>query len=283
VDVSALVHHRSFRAPVAEIWPWLTRSDQLAGWLGAVDLDLTPGGAVALQAWNGDAAAGHVVSVAPPVRLEMAWRPFDLSEESRVSWRLEGDGPGSRLTVAHDNLRSPEERSAAKRWWREALEALHQAVDGGAPSPEWGATIPIAIRASLSRPAAEIWPLMATPGGIEKWIAHVDRFEPAPGGAFRFTSRYQGHEVVEEGQVEEITAESRVRLSWEWAGQGWGGRTKLELSLDAKGPGSALLLVHSAFEEIAVDKSADARRYYATSWPGVLRDLMRLLSPIPAR
>jgi uncharacterized protein YndB with AHSA1/START domain len=179
-------------------------------------------------------------------------------------------------------LRSAEERATTRRWWREALEALKQAVDGGVPSAQWGGTIPIAIRTTLPRPVSEIWPLLATPAGIEKWVAHVERFDAAPGGRFRFTSRYQGREVVEEGLIEEFAPESRVRLGWEWAGQDWGGRTKLDLSLEARGATTSFLLVHSGFEEIASQRAAAARQYYAGSWAGVIRDLRRFLSPAPA-
>jgi len=274
--------YRSFRASVDQVWPHLVRPDLLAGWLGAAELELAPAGTARARTWNGDDWAGHVKVASPPVRLEFVWKLFGLEEEHAISWRMEGDGPGSRLNVTHENLRSPEEKSHARRTWREALDALHAAVDGTGPRPEWGATIPVVLRAVLQRPPAHLWPLFSTPSGLAKWVAEVQQFDAAPGGAFRFRSQYQGREVIEEGRIEEMVPESRLRLSWEWRGEGWGAPTSVEFTLEPRNGGASLLLVHTGFEQIAAERAAAARRSYASGWAGVLRDLARLLAPAPA-
>ncbi|HEY7727772.1 MAG TPA: SRPBCC domain-containing protein [Candidatus Eisenbacteria bacterium] len=281
MTTDALRTYRSFRVPVDRVWPHLSRPELLAGWLGAADFELLPGGAARVKTWNGDEWAGRVTAASPPVRLEFVWRLFEFEEEHAISWSLEGDGPGSRLNVTHENLRSPEEKSHARLTWREALESLHAAVGGG-PRPEWGGTIPIVIRTSLHRPAADLWPLFTTRTGLAKWIAEVQEFDPAPGGAFRFRSRYQGREVIEEGRVEELISESRLRLAWEWRGEEWGSATSVEFTLEPRDGGTSLLFVHSGFERIAPERAVAARRTYATGWAGVLHDLARLLSPAPA-
>lgn len=278
----ALRTYRSFRAPVDRVWPHLSRPELLAGWLGATELELLPGGAARARTWNGDDWSGHVAVASPPVRLDFVWRLFGLEEEHAISWSLEGDGPGSRLNVTHENLRSPEEKSHARRTWREALDALHDVVSGTGPHSEWGATIPVVMRAALQRPALHLWPLFSTPSGLAKWVAEVQQFDAAPGGAFRFRSQYHGREVIEEGRIEELVPESRLRLSWEWRGEGWGGPTSVEFTLEPRDGGTSLLLVHAGFEQIAPERAAAARQNYATGWAGVLRDLARLLAPAPA-
>jgi uncharacterized protein YndB with AHSA1/START domain len=215
-----------------------------------------------------------------------------------VSWTLEGDGPGSRLTVVHDGPAAAEERAHARRYWREALDALAAAADGGGtnggatsgglanggrPGPEWGATIPVVIRTPLGRPASELWTLFATPSGLQKWVARVERFDGVEGGEFRFLSTYQGREVIEEGRIEELVTDARMRLAWEWRGEGWGAPTSVEFTLEPGPAGASLLLVHSGFDLIAPERAADARRNYASGWAGVVRDLERLLAPAPMR
>jgi uncharacterized protein YndB with AHSA1/START domain len=274
--------YRSFRAPVDAVWPHLSRPDLLTGWLGPAELELAPGGATRARTWNGDEWAGRVTVASPPVRLDFVWRLFGFEEEHAISWRLEGDGPGSRLNVTHENLRSPEEKSHARRTWREALEALHGAVSGRGPGPEWGGTIPVVLRAALPRSAADLWPLFSTPAGLAKWVAEVQQFDAAPGGVFRFRSQYQGREVIEEGRIEELVPQARLRLAWEWRGEGWGAPTSVEFTLEPRNAGASLLLVHGGFEQIAPERAAAARRNYATGWAGVLRDLARLLAPAPA-
>lgn len=274
---------RSYRAPVRELWPHLTRPELLARWLGAAEIELAPGGAARFEAWNGDQMTGAVTATSPPGWIEFTWRRFAFGEEEPVTWRLEADGPGSRVVVEHDRLPGPEEKSYGRRLWREALEALRECVDRLQPNPEWGATIPVVARAWLARPAAELWPLFTTAPGLSKWIARVEKFDAVTGGEFRFLSRYQGREVVEEGRVEEITPERKLRLTWEWRGESWGNPTTVEFTLEPRAGGTSLLLVHSGFELIAPGRAHAARRNYATGWAGVIRDLVRLLAPAPLR
>src|SRR2546427_9009967 len=154
---------------------------------------------MSLEAWTGEIVRGRVLSVAAPAKLELAWRPAPPSPENHVSLRLEGDGPGSRLTVTHDGLQSEPERRAARQMWKEALAALRSLLHDGVDGHEWGAGISVTARASMPRSAPDLWPLLSTGPGIEKWVAHVERFDGEAGGMFRLTSKYQGREIVEEG------------------------------------------------------------------------------------
>jgi uncharacterized protein YndB with AHSA1/START domain len=267
---------------MADVWLYLSRPDRIARWAGRAELELAPGGDVSVAAWNGDAAAGRVIAAVPPVRLEIAWRPFGIGPESHVALRLEGDGPGSRLTVVHDGLEAEAERRHARVTWKEALLALRRAVNEDADAAEWGDAIPVVLRTPMPRAASDLWPLISTGAGLAKWMAHVERFDGEAGGAFRFTSRYQGRDVVEEGRIEAVVPESRVALDWEWAGEGWGAATRLELTLEPDASGTSLLLHHSGFERIAPERRLAARRNYAAAWPEVVADLKRLVTPVAA-
>lgn len=283
MEPTAFTHFRSFRSPVHEVWPHVTRPDLLEGWMGSVDLELTHDGHLSVKTWSGDIFRGRVISVVPPTRLEFAWRLFDFEPESHVTWRLAGDGPGSRLTVTHDGLRSREERDHARLFWRESLDALQRLVDERTPSPEWGATHPVTVRAFLPRSAADLWPVLSTGPGLAKWVANVEQFDAQPGGTFRFRSRYRGQDVVEQGLVEEMVPESRLRLSWEWIGEGWGATTEVLFALDPEPGGTSLLIAQSGFDRIEPSRGAEARRNYAMGWPEVLGDLKRLVAPVTTR
>ena len=283
METTSFSHYRSFRSPAVAIWPCLTVPDRLAGWIGEADLELAREGALSLKTWNGDVFRGRVIAAVPTARLELAWRPFDFDPESRVTWRIAGDGPGSRLTVTHDSLRSREERDHARLFWRDSLDALARFADGKVPSPEWGGTHPVTVRAFLPRTAADLWPVLSTASGLAKWVANVEQFDAQPGGAFRFRSRYRGQDVVEQGAVQEIVPESRLKLSWEWVGEGWTAPTELLFALEPEGGGTSLLISHSGFERIDSGKGADARRNYASGWAEVLSDLKRLVAPVAVR
>ena len=273
---------RSFRSPLPEVWIHLTRQEHLARWLGIAEMELLHDGEFHLETWNGDGATGRVIAIAPPVRLELAWRPTALSPESHVVLRLEGDGPGSRLTVTHDGLKSEPERRAARQMWKEALAALRALLHDGTDGHEWGAGIPVTARATVSRPAPEVWPLLSTGPGIEKWVAHVERFDGQAGGTFRLTSKFHGREIVEEGRIEELTPEARMVLSWEWIGEGWGAPTRVEFSIEVEPQGASVLIVHSGFDRIASEQRLAARKNYVAAWPEVLWDLKQLVPPAAA-
>lgn len=283
METTSFVHYRSFRSSTAAIWQCLTIPEHLAGWLGEGDLELVPDGALSLKTWNGDVRTGRVLAAVPPAKLEFTWRPLDSDPESHVVWRLRGDGPGSRLTVTHDGLRSREERDHARLFWRDALEALARFADGKTPSAEWGGTHPVTVRATLPRSAADVWPLLSTGPGLAKWVANVEEFDAQLGGAFRFRSQYRGQDVVEQGAVQEIVPDSRLKLTWELVGEGWAQPTELLLSLEPDLEGTSLLIAHSGFERLEAVRGAAARRNYAGAWPEVLSDLRRLVAPVAAR
>jgi uncharacterized protein YndB with AHSA1/START domain len=283
MEPTSFSHYRSFKSPVTAIWPCLTIPERMAGWIGEADLELARDGALTLKTWNGDAFRGRLISAVPTAKLEFAWKPFDFDPESRVTWRLAGDGPGSRLTVTHDGLRSREERDHARLFWRESLDALARLVDAKTAGSEWGGTHPVTVRTFLPRPTADLWPLLSTAAGLTKWVASIDQFDPQPGSAFQFRSRYKGQDVVEQGTVLEIVPESRLKLSWEWVGEGWAAPTELLFALEPEAAGASFLISHSGFERIQPGDGLAARRNYAIAWAEVLSDLKRLVSPVAAR
>ncbi|HMI32360.1 MAG TPA: SRPBCC domain-containing protein [Candidatus Limnocylindrales bacterium] len=283
MEPTSFSHFRSFKSPVTAIWPCLTIPDRLGGWLGEADFDLAREGPILVKTRNGDVFEGRVMAAVPPARLEFAWRPFNFDPPSHVTWRLSGDGPGSRLTVTHDGLRSREERDHARLFWRESLDALARFADLSVPSSEWGGTHPVTIRAFMPRPAGDLWPLLSTAAGLAKWVANVEQFEAQPGSAFRFRSRYRGQDVVEQGVVQEIVPESKLKLSWDWVGEGWTAPTELLFALEPEEGGTSVLISHSGFDRIEPAAGLAARRNYATAWAEVLADLKQLLTPAGVR
>jgi uncharacterized protein YndB with AHSA1/START domain len=283
METTSFTHYRSFRSTTSAIWQCLTIPERMAGWLGAADLELAHEGTLSLETWNGDRFRGRVIAAVPTARLEFAWRPFEFDPESHVTWRVGGDGPGSRMTVTHDGLRSKEERDHARLFWRDSLDALARFADGKTDAPEWGGTHPVTMRALLPRAASDLWPLISTGSGLAKWVATVEQFEAQQGSAFRFRSRNRGQDVVEQGVVQEVVPESRLKLSWEWVGEAWAAPTELLFALEPEAEGTSLLISHSGFERIAEQGGPAARRNYAGAWAEVLSDLKRLVAPATAR
>lgn len=273
---------RSFRSPVLELWPFFSRPELLERWLGATDFELVVGGELQASLWNGDGVRGRVLALAPPSRLDLAWRSEGPDTERLVRITLEREGPGCRIRLEQDDPGTDLERAHAGSWWTAALNALHSAVEGH-DAHEWGDSLPIVLRAPLGRQAADVWPLLSTPRGLEKWLAGAERFDGVPGGSFRFVSRFQGSEVVEEGVIEAVEPERRIALRWEWVGKGWEAPTGVEMRLEPDPPGAALLIHHSGFDALGSETRLNARRNYAAAWRDVTHDLKRLLATAPTR
>lgn len=273
--------HRSFRDPVLAVWPYWSRPELLERWLGTADLELEAGGVFQASLWNGDQVRASVIATAPPNRLDLAWRGEGPDAETTVRIRLEHEGPGCRVAIEQADPGSDAERSQACGWWSAALDALRAAVNGGSDAHRWGDALPIVLRTPLAREAADIWPLLSTAPGLEKWLATSERFDPSLGGAFRFVSKFKGTEIVEEGRVEAVDPERLVALSWEWMGQGWQAPTRVELRLEPDPSGTALVIRHMGFEGLAPEQRLAARLNYTAGWRDVMQDLKRLVAPGP--
>jgi uncharacterized protein YndB with AHSA1/START domain len=103
---------REVRIPAAreDVWRAMTDLDLLSAWLGeVVELDPRAGGAVLVREPDGSSRRGLVERVEPARALVFRWRrlsgasgSLEVGEASRVAFRLEDDGAGTRLTVTEE-------------------------------------------------------------------------------------------------------------------------------------------------------------------------------------
>ena len=121
---------RHLRRPVAKVWAALTVPERIADWFAeVVSLDLRLGGAIHLRfsEVNYD-IRGLVTELDPPRRLTWTWPQPDGSD-SAVTFALEPDGDGCRLTLIERGLTLSQGAGNAAGWHAH-LEALEDACDG---------------------------------------------------------------------------------------------------------------------------------------------------------
>jgi uncharacterized protein YndB with AHSA1/START domain len=90
-----------------EVWAALTSPELLSRWLGDVlELDPRPGGAVIVRDADGGLRRGLVEFAEPGRALVLRWRRLEdvagalsVGEATRVTFRLEDEGAGTRLAV----------------------------------------------------------------------------------------------------------------------------------------------------------------------------------------
>jgi uncharacterized protein YndB with AHSA1/START domain len=88
-------------AEPADVWRLLTEPDRLGEWLGAeAQIDLRPGGELAVRTSDGETRIGWVEEADAPARLSFWWSAEGDDEATRVQLDLEEAGDGTtRLIV----------------------------------------------------------------------------------------------------------------------------------------------------------------------------------------
>lgn len=111
-------------APPAEVWPALTRSEEISAWFGAdAELEVHPGGRGVFRWPDGTERRAVVEEVEPERRLTFRWLPFQRTAagavvavpSTRVEITLEEAPGGTRVRVL--------EQSAFPRGERRGLSA----------------------------------------------------------------------------------------------------------------------------------------------------------------
>ena len=129
-DTVEITFHRRYARPIEKVWAALTVPERIADWFAEVEaLDLRLGGAIHLS-FPGDHSKirGVVTAYDPPRRLTWTWPQTD-GTESTVTFDLEPDGDGCRLTLTERGLTLSQGAGNAAGWHAH-LEAMEDAVDG---------------------------------------------------------------------------------------------------------------------------------------------------------
>jgi len=115
-------------APVERVWALLTRAEHVGRWFGdaGAEIDLRPGGAMAVNWTDYGTQRARVVAVEPPTRFAYRWAPFKdpggeepvEGNSTLVEFTLAPEAEGTRLRVVESGfaaLATSEERRAENR------------------------------------------------------------------------------------------------------------------------------------------------------------------------
>lgn len=131
---------RRFRAPPEQVWAACTDPALMAQWFGPrewrvieLSAEVRVGGAFSFRMTGPDGIVGAIgtyETVEPPHRLVHSWRWNEGTAHppepttSRVSYLIEPDGDGSRLTFTHEGLADQASADGHRAGWSEALDKL---------------------------------------------------------------------------------------------------------------------------------------------------------------
>jgi uncharacterized protein YndB with AHSA1/START domain len=125
-----ITFHRRYARPIEKVWAALTVAERIADWFAEVEtLDLRLGGAIHLHFPEVNyRIQGVITAYEPPRRLTWTW-PQQDGATSTVSFDLEPDGDGCRLTLVERGLTLAQGAGNAAGWHAH-LEAIEDACDG---------------------------------------------------------------------------------------------------------------------------------------------------------
>lgn len=118
--------------PREDVWRALTDSAILAEWLMPNDFEPRVGHRFTFrtepnpQAGFDGVVHCEVLECAPPSRLVYSWAGGGT--DTRVSYRLEADGDGTRVFFEHSGFESPQALKGAEYGWTRMLEQLAKVV-----------------------------------------------------------------------------------------------------------------------------------------------------------
>lgn len=153
-ESGAIRFERSLPAPVERVWDYLTRSDLRAKWLAAGEMELRPGGRVAMTFRNSDlspdreetperyrqyedvAMTGEVIRAEPPRLLVHSWGEA-WGEPSEVTYALAERDGGTLLTLTHRKLATRDGILSVAGGWHIHLGVLGDVLAGRRPRPFW--------------------------------------------------------------------------------------------------------------------------------------------------
>ena len=103
-------------APVERVWALITEAEHLGRWFGdaGAEIDLRPGGAMAISWDRPGPCRGRVVDVEPHTRFSYRWAPFKdpggeepvEGNSTLVEFTLRSEGDGTRLRVVESGFAS---------------------------------------------------------------------------------------------------------------------------------------------------------------------------------
>jgi uncharacterized protein YndB with AHSA1/START domain len=140
-----------------DVFPYFTDPARYVQWMGSeAMLDPEPGGTYLLRMSDGMANAGEFLQVTPPRTVVFTWGFADAEAAShtlhkpgvpaganpmpagstRVTVTLRPEDGGTRLTLRHDDLPTPELTEGHRIAWNAYLSRLAIRAAGGDPGPD---------------------------------------------------------------------------------------------------------------------------------------------------
>jgi uncharacterized protein YndB with AHSA1/START domain len=160
----------SLPVPPVEVWRAITAPEALSGWFGTLRSPLAAGQENRLDFGDGDFFDLVVLDLKAPACLRYSWRFMGTSPPNEITWRLDHQGPGCRLSVTdHEPGRSLTESIELGKGWADFLSRLHGFLTSGrATRYDWRDEIDVSIEIPAGPGTA--FRRLLSPDAIGLWL-----------------------------------------------------------------------------------------------------------------
>lgn len=257
------------------VWRALTDPGVVCRWFGTLLPGLDPGQTARFDFGDGDFFTVHDIRLDPPHRLCYRWRFLGIGPVNTITWTVEPDASGSRVTVT--DAASARTRASAvelREGWLDFTARFVEFLATGTPTRyDWRRSVDAAIEMPVPFGAAA--QVVFAPGRFARWLP-LDGFDLEPG-----ISLY-----VEDGATPKSFALTNVswsgatRVAFDLRAANVSPPTSCEVALTLNRQTPLFTVRHTGFDALdaTVDVQRQQRKRFCAYWIECLtraRDLVR--------
>jgi uncharacterized protein YndB with AHSA1/START domain len=269
-----------------KVWSALTTPASIKLWLAAPQGSLEQvGQECVLDFEDGEFFLCRTVEAHSPSRLQYLWRWLGIGQATNVTWEIEQEGNGSRITVTEEALNPPWDWQT---WngggWPGILDQLAAYLRTGMSWRwPWRRMGPYA-QVELSVPFYEAWDRLMSPSGLRFWLQVMQgQMEPGQSltilmgdasGAIEMVAR----EIVLPGQSPPSFLPA---VNFSLKRPVWHSEVGGRLWMEPAGWGRSLVqVVHYNWENLPPELQLSERKILANFWAGAMRRAQFLCGPV---
>jgi uncharacterized protein YndB with AHSA1/START domain len=145
-------------------------------------------------------------------------------------------------------------------------------------NPTAGTVFALTVERTIAAPPERVFEAFTQAPQLSRWFKPAGEYtckvpvlEPRAGGRYRIEMhRPDGGVSVVYGTYDEVSPPSRLVFTWAWEDKPADGKSRVTVTLESKGAGTRLVLVHEQLP------STESREAHTHGWNGCLDQLVKL-------
>ena len=259
-------------APFDKVWQSLTDADVVAQWFGDLNGDLQSGGSARLDFGDGDFFDLESIVLSPPNVIEYDWKFLGIGPTDLITWRIEPNNGGCRVTVTDVQPgRTHEAAMSLREGWLDftsRLVAFH--ATGRNARYDWRYDLDVGL--PVKGTAEQVWVSLFAPDAQTQWLPFKSSIEA---GACASVSDDAAPASV---CLDEVTWQPVQRVEFQIQSDEWRKPTTCRIELTGRDEDTLVYVSHNGWEHISDDRSEQLkqRKRFCELWIDSLKQAASL-------